>query len=162
MLENGGHSKARFSWVEKLTMGVLAVEAVVCLLVAIVHINVPKPLPGIGALLFILVTPLVLILSLWKAGQRENPPFWHFKYSKNAGFWLMAVAVVAAIGISVLMVLFELILPPSLLSSTFASNLPLIAMGVLAFMMVALVVWLAQVGLKARREFRRWLDTGEW
>jgi hypothetical protein len=59
------------------------------------------------------------------------------------------------------MVLFGMILPPSYLASPFASDLPWIAMAALLFMLVAFVVWLAQVGLRARADFRRWLKTGE-
>lgn len=159
MSEGSGDSTVRLSLAEIHTMGLLPIQVLSLCCVALIGINAPSPWLGSGTLLFILITSSYLILLLWKTGQREQPPYWLFK---NVGFWLMAVAYVAAIGVLILMAVFRMILVPSVLTSPFVSDLPFIAVGSMLFMMAALVVWMAQVNLlKARRDLQHWLDTGE-
>ena len=147
-----GRRKVRLSLAEIHTMILLPLQVLSLCCFALTGINAPSPRLGLGTLLFILITSSYLILLLWKTGQREQPPYWLFK---NVEFWLMAVAYVAVIGVLVLMAMFQIILPPSMLTSPFISDLLYIAMGLLLFMMVALVVWIVRANLlQARRDLR--------
>lgn len=161
MSEDSSNSPTRMSLAEIQLMGIIVFEGFsACLMIIMLNVNVLiNPIPGFGALLFVLFASLALIVLFWKVGQRENPPFW---YCKNVGFWLVAISYVAGIAVLVLMAVFQIILSPSALTSAFISNLPFVSLGLLLFMAAALIIWFAQVNLlKARRDLQHWLDTGE-
>ena len=145
-----------------LAIGLYAGAIAGWLAVAIINVGnmgVPKPLLGILALVFLLAYSTALVLLMWKIGQREQPSYRYFKY---LGFWLMAAVYIAMVCVLAVIVLFEMILPaPSFLPSSFASDLSWIALGALLLSFIAFAIWLLQIGLRARRNLRRWLNSTE-
>ena len=157
-----GQRAAKGPSVKTLAIGLSAAAIAGWLFIAIINfggIIMPKPLLGVLALAFLLAYSSVIALLIWKLGQRERIAFQYFKY---LGYWLMAPAYGVVVWALTMIVMFDLVIPPpSFLPSTFVSALTWISLGAGLFAFFAFALWLLGIVLKARSDFRRWLNSSE-
>src|SRR5690348_11557266 len=167
MPENGGDAlgapgqrKAKMSLVEILMFAAYATGLIGLQLISdfsIPNSGARNPLLGILALLCILVAASGTFLLVLKAAKSQKCPHVYFR---TMGFWLMVAAYIVVLCVAITTALFTAILPlPAFIPVSFMSNLLLVGFGAGVLALVGCTIWLMQAGLRARRDFHRWLDT---
>lgn len=163
-LSAAGQRKAKMSLVEKLAITAIVIGSSGILLFTffngpISRVQNPLLLDNLALICYFVVLSSLGLL-LWNVRKRQKSAQRDFK---SVGFWLMAAAW-TVLCVVVLMALFDgIVAMSSYLPSTFESNLVWVAMwvatGALIFMFFGFAVWIVEAGLRAGRDFRRWLDS---